>query len=389
MIILNKEKITEDILFTNDTVELNQIFFSIKKLLLDSKEKLRIESIKDVVELISHDIRSPLSAVNAILNEKDIVEERKILLKKIFKRINDIMDNLSNVNGIKSENNELNIYPSFIPFLVNSIIEEKKIEVVDLDIDFIISNKDSLFSAINPGEFKRAISNLLNNAIESVSDNRKIIISIFSNNGNILIKIKDNGTGFNDDVLKKLGNEKITFGKKEGKGIGLFSSIHLFQLWHGNLTVENNVGSEGATVTITLPLVNPPEWFVDKIFINENISIVVIDDDVSIYEVWNNIFKENNYFNEVIYFYTLKNFENWLFEDRKKLKNYLFLIDYEIEGSEKNGLDVIEQFGLQEFSILVTNRANELKIQEKCMLHSIKLLPKSILGKIEIIMQDT
>ena len=53
-------------------------------------------------------------------------------------------------------------------------------------------------------------------------------------------------------------------------------------------------------------------------------------------------------------------------------------MDYEIIGSPITGLDLIEELGIQNQSILVTSRYEDFLIQERCEILNVKLIPKSM-----------
>jgi hypothetical protein len=72
----------------------------------------------------------------------------------------------------------------------------------------------------------------------------------------------------------------------------------------------------------------------------------------------------------------------------QNFSNYLCLIDFEILGQDKNGLQVIEKLNIEKNSILITGRHEEEKIRKKCNDLQIKMIPKAIAGIIPIKIQE-
>ncbi|WP_243753457.1 hypothetical protein [Legionella longbeachae] len=75
------------------------------------KEKAYYEVRKNIAELVAHDIRSPLAAINTALSDvTSIPENKRIMIRNAAKRINDIANNLL----LQSKNNLLDCKSSEI-----------------------------------------------------------------------------------------------------------------------------------------------------------------------------------------------------------------------------------------------------------------------------------
>jgi signal transduction histidine kinase len=118
-----------------------------------------------------------------------------------------------------------------------------------------------------PQDLSRAVLNVVNNAAYSVKERTlqeeekknadykpEIKVSAKYEDGNLTIKITDNGTGIPEDVQKKLFHENITT-KPVGQGTGLGMQIThdiIVNAHKGEITVDSEVG-KGATVTFVIP----------------------------------------------------------------------------------------------------------------------------------------
>jgi hypothetical protein len=56
------------------------------------------------------------------------------------------------------------------------------------------------------------------------------------------------------------------------------------------------------------------------------------------------------------------------------------LFDFEYIGCTQNGLDLIEEFNLQDSSVLVTSHFEEDKIRTRCEKLSVKMIPKDLVA---------
>ena len=106
----------------------------------------------------------------------------------------------------------------------------------------------------------QVIYNLLDNAIKFTLDG---IVSVAlaiknnhnnnnSNNEEVLLSVKDTGTGIHPAILPNLFSVFATK-SNTGTGLGLFISKNIIEAHGGYMWGKNNVNEKGATFSFTLP----------------------------------------------------------------------------------------------------------------------------------------
>jgi two-component system sensor histidine kinase VicK len=82
------------------------------------------------------------------------------------------------------------------------------------------------------------------------------MVNVKDNNSNeVIISIKDTGTGINSEILPRLFTKFAT--KSDiGTGLGLYISKGIVEAHGGKIWAENNSDGTGATFTFTLPVMN-------------------------------------------------------------------------------------------------------------------------------------
>ena len=101
----------------------------------------------------------------------------------------------------------------------------------------------------------QVISNLLDNAVEFTKQG---IITIRTeekkdnNNKEVIVSIKDTGTGITRKVLPRLFTKFATTSRK-GTGLGLYICKNIVEAHGGRIWGENNRDGKGAAFTISLP----------------------------------------------------------------------------------------------------------------------------------------
>ena len=172
-----------------------------------------------------------------------------------------------------------------------------------------------------------------------------------------------------------------TFGKVDGSGLGLYHAKMVAEEWGAFLTIQSQVG-KGTCVTLVLPKFSPPAWFVSCLNIKINSTIIIIDDDVTVHNTWddrlkNEILSEHNI--NIIHFTNPNDLILW-HNERLNLKclEIIYLCDYEFINSNMNGIQLIDKLKIQGNSILVTSRYEDNGFIQCCENQNIKLIPKSL-----------
>ncbi|MBI2519035.1 MAG: HAMP domain-containing histidine kinase [Bdellovibrio sp.] len=382
--------------------ETRSVFERIKhqsNLLLETQKKAMLT---EVASQVAHDIRSPLAALSMV--EPLLVgpdEEKRLLLRNAVNRIKDIANNLhakkldsrpsdGSISTISSPAQDEEHSDHLLLSLIEEIVSEKRMQYrsrIGLEIDTIFGPTSyGLFAKVQSNEFKRVISNLINNGVEALEDSGRLTIEMALVQTLIQIKITDNGKGIPDDIIPKLMQKGNTFGKVGGSGLGLFHAKNNVQSWGGKIVIESTV-NKGTIVTVFIPQASAPQWFVSGLTLTPKSMIVVLDDDSSIHAIWQKRFDSLGIVEkqiEVQHFSTPDQIRSWVLNNPKAASQALYLTDYELLGFQETGLDLIEKLKLGAQSILVTSHFEEPQIIEACKRLNIRLIPKGMVALIPI-----
>ncbi len=358
-------------------------FSSLSKTIKNYQEQqINIELNKTAAQT-AHDIRSPLATINAIVKETHEIEEQKrIILRNATQQLNDIANVLllkyrSKVDGASSECNSVRD-SEVIAVLLDLIVSEKRLQYkhLPLTIDFNMAmDARGAFAQIVVSDFKRVISNIINNAVEAINGKGEIRIILFASETTVNIEISDSGIGMPPELIAKVFDGSIISNKKEGSGIGLVSAYQLIKSWGGNLRITSQL-NVGTTIHLSFVLLEPAPWFAANLNFIEDSQVVILDDDQSIHDLWESRFScEIPHASlQLRHFYQA---DELIQTNKSELKSACFLCDYELIGQNKTGLDVIEQMNLGGSAILVTSRYDDREVRRRCAELDIKILPKN------------
>lgn len=374
--------------FSHMPLEIKGIKDTFEELLINLKSEntKRVEYEKkgalfELAAQVAHDMRSPLLAVDKFFHliEKKLDESERVFGKRAVLRLDDIARSLL----IKYKNKEDVKNTSSYVFLYSSLLElmaEKRMEYSKNNIEFNIKiSTEDAFSLvfINPIPLKRMLSNIINNAVNAIlSESGLIEIVIERNIAGTVIFIRDNGRGMSVDKTVEILSSARS--KKKRTNLGLPHAIQFLDNIGGSLEIISEEGN-GSTVTISLPSCTEPDWCFEEYYVTPNDFILIIDDNQSVHDVWDEVFKkmgEINFAYKHLY-QPDEAFEFFSgFNDDKQL---IIFCDYEFFESNENGIDILNKAPKHAIKVLVTSHLYDQHIMQNAIDSKVKLLPKDLL----------
>ena len=268
-----------DFSYVSQKNEFSRFLTGVNVLYTSTKDIEHSKSILSVTKQVSHDIRSPLSALNIVVASlQEAPEEKRLIIREAVQRINAVANDLlikakklestSSSISSKAKKSQTSITENVdIPAVVGSLVKEKQIQFPEYSgIQFQIKStlEKKMVALANSMDLKRVLSNLINNSIEALPNKDGCVcISIASSGENVIeISIRDTGCGIEPDIVQKLGLAPFSAGKENlsesGNGLGVYHAIKTIKLWGGNLEISSQPGY-GSEFKITLPLVGTSE----------------------------------------------------------------------------------------------------------------------------------
>ena len=216
-----------------------------------------------------HEIRNPLASLKSaseIIGDTEDQSKREKLVKilthdveRIERLITDYSQMLKDEVALSKEQMNKIDLKSVVESVVddfNSIYEEKRGIIIDLNFDASISNFNILGIE---NRIEQILANLLDNAISFSEDNKKIKVEILKDqSGKVILRIVDQGQGFKEKKLNKIfdrfySNRPDKFGEHSGLGLNIVKN--LVELHGGTIVASNNPDKIGARIEIYFPRV--------------------------------------------------------------------------------------------------------------------------------------
>ena len=353
------------------------------------------EHEKAFVELarqVAHDIRSPLAALDTLVRDASALpESRRVIVRGAVNRIHDIANDLLARHKGSRPRPAADATAHLLSSLIDSIVTEKRLQYrgrMNTDISAVEDEGSyGLFATVQPAEFKRVISNLIDNAVEALGDNAGAVqVSVSAAQGQVFVRVSDNGKGIPAELLSRLGRKGETHGKSGGYGLGLSHAVASVESWGGRLSISSEVGG-GTEVSLSLPAATPPSWFVSHLELEAGSFVVILDDDASIHQVWQSRLTSLGRPLNLVHLSNAEQLQSWLSANEQYSPNATYLIDYELAVGAESGLALIEKLGLESRAILVTSRFEEEGVLSDCLRLGVRMIPKGLAGSVPVTMR--
>jgi signal transduction histidine kinase len=219
--------------------------------------KLREEaSIGEMVLQLTHSFKNPVIAIAGLARvlqkrttDSVITKYTDSILEEAYKLEKTLKDF---VNFIKTR-----YISDKAPIDINKIVEllyqENKTKGKLQGINFHLNLTKEIPPVLgNDYQFYNCIENIVNNAVEAMTEGGELFIETSAQNGFVSIAIKDTGPGISDEVMRNLFKPFFTT-KSIGSGLGLYTSKEIIEKMGGNIVVSCEI-EKGCKVVINLPV---------------------------------------------------------------------------------------------------------------------------------------
>ncbi|WP_313530404.1 sensor histidine kinase [Anaerotignum sp.] len=265
----------------------NGVVTSLEWILRDITPRKKIEAeLKDaenikreLLEDISHEIKTPVTLImgytEAILNKSIPEASVNSYIRNIYSKtelLNTLLNDFMQASVLTSQSMEFRFYEVNAKEFIENILTQCENQIVNSEMFFCCENKipDNIFLVIDVSRIEQVFSNLITNAKRYAGKGSTITISATMLEtitpieardsaemvplGEILIKVMDNGKGFDKQDIPLLFHRKYQGSNHnaKGSGLGLYISKQIITQHSGRIWA-NNEPPNGAAFYFTLP----------------------------------------------------------------------------------------------------------------------------------------
>lgn len=276
----NKKTFLGTLILFKDITQHIQDMETIQKNQESLMESERLASLGQLIGGIAHNLKTPIMSISGAVeglydlvkeydssiedpevnfqDHHEIANDMNAWLRKIKDYSEYMSDIITAVKGqtvTLSESQNISFDLDELVKRVNILMKhELKHAITYLNIKMNVDKNTIINGDIN--SLVQVINNMISNSIQAYNgkteQNIDLILNIFDNN--LVISVKDYGSGLPKKVQDKLFKEMITTKGKNGTGLGLYMSYSTIKAhFNGNITFDTEE-NKGTTFNIILPL---------------------------------------------------------------------------------------------------------------------------------------
>jgi two-component system sensor histidine kinase AtoS len=215
----------------------------------------RLSTAGEMISIIVHDIRNPLTVVKALAQLSYMKPEANYRLncKKIDKLTEDINSYLGKILTFAKPATENPAVFSVKEMFENVLIVlQGKLNASQVEIESWIAEPEP-YVYVNQLDFQYALYTLINNANETMKGPGKIGFQADYANNMVRIIIADSGKGLPEQELSHIWDTVVS-ARPTGMNVGLSMCKRLIQKYNGEIIATSKLG-QGTVFTIMLPAV--------------------------------------------------------------------------------------------------------------------------------------
>ena len=237
----------------------------------EEKAAIQLEAAREtirgnILRAVSHDLRTPLTAISGaasvLLSSEEIAQSEKNLslvqdIKSDADALIAMVENLLSITRIENGTMQLQIEAELLDEVFQEALAHVDRQSKQHDISVNLSD-DLLMAKMDVRLIVQVIINIVNNAIKYTPVGSHIRLSAEKQDDMVRISISDDGQGISGEAKKHLFDMFYTAGigkpdNRRGLGLGLGLCKSIIDAHGGTIGVEDNI-PQGSVFYFTLPL---------------------------------------------------------------------------------------------------------------------------------------
>lgn len=214
---------------------------------------------------ISHELRSPLARLGVAIELARSGEDREHMLDRIQKeadRLNELVAELLQVTRVEGDPSKQKMETVRLDELLGDLVYDSLLEAKAKDCSLLLKAPDAVTLAGDEELLRRAVENVLRNAIRYAPPGTSIDIELSRSGSLAEIRVRDYGPGVPDAALPRIFDPfyRVDSDRNRasgGLGLGLAIARRSVELHKGKLTALN--AHPGLLVAIQLPVAPVPQ----------------------------------------------------------------------------------------------------------------------------------
>lgn len=233
----------------------NKMATGIEQAAKQEQQLVEAKTFGKLASQVIHDLRSPLSSLKIASDHFLEQSSKDTSMKQYAKLLHLGTQSLQEIaDNLLQQKKEMSAKTPFLMInkVIENLVDELQIKCPKVTIQMELCPSNPQLSG-ETTDLKRAVGNIVTNAIEAMQEKGNLIIRTRQNTDHIRIEIADTGPGMAPEILERVLRGGFTYNKENGNGIGMTVVREVVEKYRGQLHAESTLG-KGTTFYIQIPL---------------------------------------------------------------------------------------------------------------------------------------
>jgi signal transduction histidine kinase len=218
--------------------------------------------LDEVVALVSHDLRSPISSILTWVElfREGLSDEQKArgldAMERGARAQQRLVQSIVTFARLRSHGLVLNPEESDLRLLVDRAVQDVQPWARVKGVSVSVEGEVAAPVRVDPDHIVLALSHLIDNAVKHSFEGHPVAIQLEAVGDRVRVVIRDRGDGFERGAAEHTllqARDDAPPGGRRRRGLGLPLALGLFELHAGTLELESEGPRKGTTVRIELP----------------------------------------------------------------------------------------------------------------------------------------
>ena len=219
-----------------------------------------VSSEHEIVALVAHELRHPLTAIEAALpllmdapqpqtrqKARRVIERQVMYLRRL---VDDLLDAERARRGVLQLETRTVDFRSIVADVVSMF--RARVQERGVDVAKVVPTRPVVVKG-DPVRLQQVVANVLDNAVKHTPRGGSVRVHLATRAAHAVLTVRDTGDGIPPDVLPHVFEPFRHHGNGGGLGIGLNVARRLVELHRGRIQAHSAGAGRGAELVIALP----------------------------------------------------------------------------------------------------------------------------------------
>ena len=251
-------QLNEKIVIEDGSKEINLLIRSYNNMVDKLEESATIlaqsereQAWREMAKQVAHEIKNPLTPMRLTVQsfQRKFDPNDPNISKKLDDYSKTILQQIDTMTAVAGAFSNFATMPAQQNETLNVVrIVKMALEIFNEDYIQFSALEDEIIAKLDRTQLIRVITNLVKNAIQAIpeeQENKLVFVTVFRQDNEVKIAVKDNGKGISKENQERVFEPKFTT-KSSGMGLGLAIIKNIIENYNGTITFETepNVGTE-------------------------------------------------------------------------------------------------------------------------------------------------